>query len=83
MLRTTVLLDSSAQAAAKALAARLNVSPSEAMRRALIHYKQTICGVSAFDRKKKREILGTLIELSAGLDPLEEVRQRKREDGDW
>jgi hypothetical protein len=83
MLRTTVLLDPSAHAAAKALASRLKVSPSEAMRRALIHYQEAICGPSSFDRKRKREVLGALIELSAGQDPVEEIRQRKREDGDW
>jgi hypothetical protein len=77
------MLDAPARSAALALAAHLKVSPSEAMRRALLRYRDEICGPSALERQRRRRALEKLIETSEGMNPAEEIRMRKREDLEW
>jgi hypothetical protein len=83
MHRTTVLLDEESQKAARRLAAHLNVSPSEAMRRALIAYQASLLGSSKASIRRRRALLDRLVEVSVGGDPAEEIRGRKEEDEFW
>jgi hypothetical protein len=83
MHRTTILLDESARSAAKVLAAHFQISPSEAMRRALIRYRDEVCGPSADHRRRMRALLDQLVAGSDESDPSEEIKQRKREDAEW
>jgi hypothetical protein len=83
MHRTTILLDEASQRAARKLAAHLDVSPSEAMRRAILAYHERLLGASRTDKRKRRELLDRLVAISAGGDPGEEIRRRKAEDDSW
>lgn len=83
MRRTTVLLDGRSERAAKVLAAHLNVSPSEAMRRALLHYEAQLIGTPAKEKSRRRELLHRLIEISSDTDAEEEILRRKQEDEHW
>jgi hypothetical protein len=78
--RTTILLDEPSRRAAKTLAAKLDVSPSEAIRRALVHYRDHLLGVPPDARRRRSAALGRLAELFAGNDPAAEVKRLKEED---
>jgi hypothetical protein len=78
--RTTLLLDDDSRRAAKRLAARLQVSPSEVVRRALVHYSDHVLGVSAERRRRRKKALDQLSAMFAGNDPQAEVARLKEED---
>jgi len=83
LVRTTILLDDAARRAAKALAARLDISPSEAVRRALVHYRNQVMGVPAEERKRRTAALRKLVSLFEGHDAPAEIRRLKEEDRPW
>jgi hypothetical protein len=78
--RTTVILDEASKRAAKILAARLDISPSEAIRRALIHYHDQIVGVSADTRRRRQAAFDRLIVLFEKNDAAAEIARLKKED---
>jgi hypothetical protein len=78
--RTTILLDEPSRRAAKTLAAKLDVSPSEAIRRALVHYRDHVLGVPPDVRRRRSAALSRLAQLFAGNDPAAEVKRLKEED---
>jgi hypothetical protein len=81
--RATVLLDEPSRRVAKTLAAKLNVSPSEAVRRALVHYRDEVLGVPAEARRRRTAALNRLFVLFEDHDPAEEVRRLKEQDRHW
>ncbi len=81
--RTTILLDADSRAAAKSLAAHLDVSPSEAIRQALIHFRNHVVGVPADVRRKRGAALERLFVLFDGNDAAAEVSRLKREDAQF
>jgi hypothetical protein len=81
--RTTVVLDEPSRRAAKTLAAKLNISPSEAVRRALVHYRDEVLGVPAEARRRRTAALDRLFVLFEGHDAAEEVRHLKEQDRHW
>jgi hypothetical protein len=78
--RTTVLLDEPARLAAKKLAARLDVSPSEVIRRALVRYHEDLLGGTSQARKKRVAAALRLSVLLEGNDAAAEVQRLKKED---
>ena len=78
--RTTVLLDEPARLAAKRLSARLDVSPSEVIRRALVHYQEDVLGTASQARQKRVVAAQRLFKLLEGSDAEAEVRRLKKED---
>ena len=79
--RTTVVLDEPSRAAAKTLARTLGITPSEAIRRALIAYRnQMLGGVSPAEIKRRRGAFDALKELMDGNDAEAEIARLKRED---
>jgi hypothetical protein len=78
--RTTILLDESSRRAAKTLALKLDVSPSEAIRRALVHYRNHVLGIPADVRRRRVAVLDRLVDLFAENDAAREVRRLKDED---
>jgi hypothetical protein len=78
--RTTLLLDDASRRAAKRLAARLRVSPSEVVRRALVHYSDHVLGVSAERRGRRRNALKQLEVMFQGHDARGETERLKAED---
>lgn len=82
-VRTTILLDETSRKAAKTLAARLDVSPSEAIRRALVYYRDDVIGVPPEDRRRRLASLDRLCGLFEGHDAAAEVRRLKAEDRHW
>ena len=78
--RTTLLLDDDSRRAAKRLAAKLQVSPSEVVRRALVHYSDHLLGASAERRRRRNKALDRLTAMFTGNDPEAEVARLKEED---
>jgi hypothetical protein len=78
--RTTLLLDDASRGAAKRLAAKLRVSPSEVVRRALVHYSDHVMGVSAERRRRRRKALERLTALFDRHDAAAEDQRLKEED---
>jgi hypothetical protein len=78
--RTTVLLDEPARLAAKRLAARLDVTPSEVIRRALVRYHDDLLGSANQTRRKRVAAALRLAVLLEGNDAEAEVRRLKKED---
>ena len=78
--RTTLLLDEESRKAAKRLAAKLDISPSEVVRRALVHYSDHVMGVSAERRRMRTKALARLAVLFEGNDPDAEIERLKAED---
>jgi hypothetical protein len=77
-----VVLDAPAKAAAKTLARTLGITPSEAIRRALIAYRdQVLGGVSAPEIRRRRAAFDNLMELMDGNDPEAELARLERENG--
>ena len=81
--RTTILLDGASRRAAKTLAARLDVSPSEAIRRALVHYRHHVLGVPSEVRRRRLAALDRLTVLFRNHDAAAEIRRLKTEDRYW
>jgi len=75
--RTTLLLGADSRRAAKRLAAKLNVSPSEVVRRALVHYGDHVLGTSAEQRKRRSRALERLENLFGGHDAHDEIKRLK------
>jgi hypothetical protein len=78
--RTTILLDEPSRRAAKTLALKLDVSPSEAIRRALVHYRNHVLGVPADVQRRRVVALDRLVDLFADGDAAGEVQRLKAED---
>lgn len=78
--RTTLLLDDDSRRAAKRLSAKLQVSPSEVVRRALVHYSDHVLGVSAERRRRRKKALDQLTALFEGHDADAEIERLKQED---
>jgi hypothetical protein len=81
--RATVRLDEPSRRVAKTLASKLNISPSEAVRRALVHYRDDVLGVGVEARRRRVAALDRLFVLFEGHDPAEEVRRLKEQDKHW
>jgi hypothetical protein len=81
--RNAVRLDEPTRLAAKTLAAKLNISPSEAVRRALVHYRDEVLGVPAEDRRRRTAALNRLFILFEGHDAAAEIRRLKEQDPHW
>ena len=78
--RTTLLLDDETRQAARQLALRYSCSTSEAIRRAVLHHRDSVFGVPAESRNQRRKVLERLFDLFDGNDPKEEIRRLKAED---
>lgn len=78
--RTTILLDDESRRAARELATALDVTPSEAVRRAVVAYRDQVVGVSADARKRRARALARAIELFDGNDAEAEIRALKEQD---
>ena len=78
--RTTVLLDEPARLAAKRLAARLDVTPSEVIRRALVRYQDDLLGTAGKARDRRLSAARRLAELMEGGDAEAEVKRLKQQD---
>lgn len=78
--RTTLLLDDGSRKAARQIAAKLDCSVSEAIRRAVVGYRDGLLGASPKVVERRRRALKQLFELFDGNDPAAEVRRIKRED---
>jgi hypothetical protein len=81
--RNAVRLDEPTRLAAKRLAAKLGITPSEAVRRALVHYRDDVLGVPAEARRRRTAALDRLFVLFEGHDAAEEVRHLKEQDRHW
>ena len=78
--RTTILLDEETRRATKQLAAALEVTPSEAVRRAIVAYRDQIVGLSIDARRRRSKAFERLVELSNGNDAEAEIRALKEQD---
>lgn len=79
--RTTILLDDETRRAARELAARLDCSVSEAIRRAILALRREALGVSEQRRRERLAAFERMIDLFEGHDPETEIRRLKAEDG--
>jgi hypothetical protein len=79
-VRTTIVLDPRSRLAAKTLARKLGVTPSEATRRALLFFQEHVCGVTKEEIDRRKVAFTKLMELMDGNDPEAEIRRLKRED---
>ena len=66
--------------AARELANRYACSISEAIRRAVLHHRDTLFGDSAPWREERVQVLDRLFDLFDGHNPEDEIRRLKRED---
>lgn len=78
--RTTILLDDRSRRAAKQLASALDVTPSEAVRRAIVAYHDQVVGTSSDSRRRRLRTFERAVELFEGNDPEAEVRSLKEQD---
>jgi hypothetical protein len=78
--RTTLILDEESRTAARQIAHRLDCSVSEAIRRAVLGYRDQIVAVSPDARARRRRALEELFDLFEGHDADAEIRSLKRED---
>jgi hypothetical protein len=79
MVRTTVMLDAESRQAADALSAKLGISSSEVIRRALANFRDQQLGVPASFRRKRSAAFLKLSALMQGGAAEAEVRAIKRE----
>lgn len=79
-VRTTIVLDERSRLAAKTLARKLGVTPAEATRRALLYYRDQVCGVSAVEIARRKQEFAKLMELMDGNDAEAEIRRLKQQD---
>jgi hypothetical protein len=84
-VRTTIMLHADSRRAAKELAAKLDVSPSEVIRRALVHYRDELMGTPSRAERIRRRLaaLERASEVFKNVDPAAEMRRIRRERGDW
>lgn len=80
MQRTSLILDDESRRAARQLAARYGCSTSEAIRRAILHHRDTLFGIPAQSRQERRSNLLRLIDLFEGHDAEDEIRRLKAQD---
>lgn len=80
LTRTTLLLDDDSRRAAKRLSAKLQVSPSEVVRRALVHYRDHLLGVPADRRRRRTNALHQLATMFEGNDARAEIGRLKEDD---
>lgn len=73
------MLDAGARRAAKELSARLGITPSEAVRRALVSYRELVVGPSPARRRARVAALRKLGRLFDGHDAAEEISALKAE----
>jgi hypothetical protein len=78
--RTTLLLDDESRRAAKQLATALDVAPSEAVRRAIVAYRDQVVGVSDDSRRRRLQAFKRAIELFKDNDAEAEIRSLKEQD---
>lgn len=78
--RTSLMLDDATRRAARQLARHYDCGVSEAIRRAVQSHRDAVVGVSAEERKRRRQVLERLFVLFDGTDPEAEVRRLKTED---
>ena len=82
--RTTIILGSAERAAAKRLAAQWGVTPSEAIRRALLKVAEVELGQQRARKAKQRgAALERLIALSRGIDVDAELKRIDAERDAW
>jgi hypothetical protein len=79
--RTTLLLDAESRRAAREIAHKLECSVSEAIRRAVVGYRDQLAGVSPEERARRTQLLKRAFELFKGTDAAAEVARLKRDDG--
>jgi hypothetical protein len=80
MKRTTIVLDSKGEKAAKQLSALWGCSGSEAIRRALVAQRDSLLGQSPARRAERRRLLLELFDQFDGTDAASEIARRKSED---
>jgi hypothetical protein len=78
--RTTILLDDESRRATKQVAARLEVTPSEAVRRAIVAYRDQLVGVSSDNKGRRLRAFQRAIQLFEGHDGAAEIRSLKDQD---
>jgi hypothetical protein len=78
--RTTILLSDDARRAAREVATVLEVTPAEAVRRAIVAYRDQVLGVPAESRKRRVQAFKRVAELFADNDPEVEIRALKAQD---
>ena len=79
MRRTTILLDLNAERAAEQVSAKLGITPSEVIRRALVSYRDLVVGPSVAFRKKRTSAFRQLSHVMAGLNAVAETKRIKAE----
>ncbi len=67
------MLDDEAQQAARELAVRLQVSTSQAIRQAIVGYRNIVVGVVPEMRKRRVEAFQRLVELMDGKNPEDQL----------
>lgn len=80
---TAIHLDEPTRRAVKALASKLSITPSEAVRRALAHYRDDVLGVPVQTRRRRMAALDRLVVLFEGHDAEAEVKSLKAQDRHW
>jgi hypothetical protein len=78
--RTTVLLTEDAQRAAREVAAALEITPSEALRRAIVILRDQMRGVPHEERRRRAAALRRAERLFEGNDAASEVAALKEQD---
>ena len=78
--RTTLLLDSETRTAARDLAHRFGCSTSEAIRRSVLHHRDSVLGIPRLQRDERVRILERLFDLFEGHDVADEIRRLKEQD---
>jgi predicted transcriptional regulator len=78
--RTTIVLDDESNEALEQLTRQYGWSRSETIRRAVVQMRDRASGVPEARRRQRVAALETLIELTDGNNPGEEIAQRKAED---
>lgn len=79
MERTTLMLPTEVKRAAREVGERLGVSASEALRRAMLDFREQIVGPSPKRRRERVAALDKLTRLSEGRNPAREVRDIKKD----
>lgn len=78
--RTTILLDEESRRAAKELATALDVTPSEAVRRAIVAFRDQVVGVSSNERTRRVAAFKRAVTLFDDNDAAAEVAALKAQD---
>jgi hypothetical protein len=78
--RTSIILDDETRKAAKDLAQKLDCSTSEAIRRAILRYRDLTVGIPMKVRRERGRALERLAELFEGHSSSEEIARLKEED---